>query len=102
MSVPRAYSASLVLTVLLAAGTDSAAFATMDGSRFKRRLLTLDKQAHSFVEGDQHLASTRNRHWSAQHRTSCFVLQNALGAARWPVTDGVADAMLRAFRDRRA
>ena len=102
VSVPPAYSASLVLTVLLAAGTDSAAFATMDGSRFKRRLLTLDKQAHSFVEGDQHLASTRNRHWSAQHRTSCFVLQNALGAARWPATDGVADAMLRAFRDRRA
>ena len=91
-----------MLTVLLAAGTDSAAFATMDGSRFKRRRLTLDKQAHSFVEGDQHLASTRNRHWSAQHRTSCFVLQNALGAARWPATDGVADAMLRAFRDRRA
>jgi|EP01046_Picozoa_sp_COSAG06_P046815 hypothetical protein len=58
------------------------------------------KESHSFVEGDQHLRTTTQRHWSAQHVTACFVLQNDAGAQQWPATEQRLDGMKRAFQDR--
>ena len=51
------------------------------------------------MEGDQHLSSTTRRHWSAQHVTACFVLQNKLGAERWSTASGLVHEMRRVFQN---
>lgn len=64
-------------------------------SRFNRCHHVIDKFSHGYFEGSQHNRS--NRYRTANFDSSCFFLQNAAGAEKWPVTEEKLLRLSQAF-----
>jgi len=57
----------------------------MESSKFLRMDLVMGGNDHAYVVGDQHTSETR--YFSLPFKTCVYVLQNDLGAEKWPVSD---------------
>lgn len=70
----------------------------LKASRFLTEHLRVGQKEHGFCEGAQHSQATRYR--IATFDTSLFFLQNSAGAARWPPSPAVCDAIRAAMRSK--
>lgn len=85
----------LSFAVFIPCWVDSACWRTMRGSRHLTRFFVVPKGRHSYIVGNQHVAS--RRYFPAAFDTGVFFLQTAAGMARWPPSDASARALRTAF-----
>lgn len=70
----------------------------LEGSRFKRKQLTLVAFEHEFRHGFQHLVEPVEMGLKSPHRTLVVFLQNDAGFLRWGPTPDRVEAFLEAFK----
>ena len=65
------------------------------GSKYLVKHLRVAKEGHGYVEGSQHVRSTRFK--TSRFDSSIFIIQNDAGRRRWPVTKEACAALRQAF-----
>ena len=73
------------------------ALETMKGSRFLRADFVVPAMKHRYRIGLQHLYDEASEPFDAVHDSHLFILQNDLGAERWPATPAVVQRLRDAW-----
>lgn len=74
---------AVTFAVILPTWTDNASFEWMRKSRHTKLHVVLQPNLHKYVDGNQHTNGYRTS--LARFSSSCFILQNSLGSAQFPV-----------------
>lgn len=88
-------AAPVSFAVVVPAWQEDVGVQILSASPFKRLELAVSKADHGFCDGAQH--QRRDRYRESPYHTLVFVLQNAAGAKRWPVTAALEEDLLKAF-----
>jgi phosphorylated CTD-interacting factor 1 len=88
----------VTFAVVIPTWTDTACYAWLQGSAYTRIHLVLPAGEHEYVDGRQHVQTTRWRKRSvARFSSSCFVLQNEAAAVARPIDDATRRRVLASF-----
>merc|ERR1711871_44749 len=75
----------LSFVLIIPAWTKIKAYSMAQNSQFRRGSFLLDASNHGFCDGAQHLRSPASRLRPSSFDTAVIVLQNDLGAQKWPI-----------------
>lgn len=74
---------AVTFAVILPTWTDNASYEWMRKSRHTKLHVVLQPNRHEYVDGNQHTNARKTM--LARFSSSCFILQNSLGSAQFPV-----------------